>query len=265
MDYQIGFIGAGHMGGALAKSAANVLGNDRVLITNSTKASTDEAAKRLGVTSSDTERILSCCRLIFLGVKPKAIKQVLTDLKPGLLKRPVLLISMAAGVSLSELYNDLGIEKQSFIRMMPNTPVEVGAGMTVWCPGEWATEEDIRLFLECMSATGRLEEMTEPQLDAACALSGCGPAFVYLFLEALADGGVACGLPRAKAMLLAEQTLLGSAEIALKTGKHPGELKDAVCSPGGSTIEGVLSLEQSAFRGNAMSAVIAAYRKTVRK
>lgn len=265
MDYKIGFIGAGHMGGALALAAAKVLGKERVLITNSTSGSTRRAAESLNVTASDMEGIARECRLIFLGVKPGKMEGVIQTLSPLLGEGRVTVISMAAGVTLASLKRYFGNGDIPIIRMMPNTPVEVGEGMTVWCASEAVTGEDEALFLECMAASGRLEEMTEPQLEAAGALSGCGPAFVYLFMEALADGGVACGLPRAKAMLLAEQTLLGSAKIALETGKHPGELKDAVCSPGGTTIEGVLTLEQSAFRGSAMSAVVAAYRKATQK
>ena len=150
------------------------------------------------------------------------------------------------------------------IRIMPNTPVAVGEGMILYDANSTVTDEQIRVFLEGLSAAGCLDRIPERLIDAAGSLSGCGPAFVYLFAEALADGGVECGVPRDKAQLYAAQTLLGAAEMLLATGKHPGELKDAVCSPGGTTIAGVHALENGAFRATVSNAVTAAFEKTAK-
>ena len=146
---------------------------------------------------------------------------------------------------------------------MPNTPASIGEGMILYTCGEGVTSQEQEAFLSAMSGAGRLTALPENLIDAGSAVSGCGPAFVDLFIEALADGGVACGLPRPAAMELAAQMVAGSARLVLESGRHPGELKDAVCSPGGTTIQGVRALEQRGFRGSVMEAVIAAYEKTV--
>ena len=165
--------------------------------------------------------------------------------------RTPLAVTMAAGVELEKFSGYFpGIPA---IRIMPNTPVSVGEGMIFWCAGDGVSDAARGDFLAVMSCAGRLCELPEKQIDAAGALSGCGPAFVYMFIDALADGGVA-----------AVQTVFGSAALARETGKHPGELKDAVCSPGGTTIEGVRTLEERAFRAAVTDAVIAAYEKTAK-
>ena len=147
------------------------------------------------------------------------------------------------------------------ICLMPNTPVAVGAGVVQYY-GVDTTEEELSDFQTLLSAAGMIDRIDPERLNAASAVSGCGPAWVYQFIEALADGGVACGLPRAKAQEYAAQMVLGSAKLVLESGKHPGELKDAVCSPGGSTIQGVRVLEEHGLRGAVMDAVLAAYDKT---
>ena len=145
---------------------------------------------------------------------------------------------------------------------MPNTPAAIGEGMILYC-AEGVEPEEKTAFVDVMQAAGSFDELSESLIDAGSAVSGCGPAFVYPFIEAMADGAVACGLPRAKAQLYAAQTLVGAARLVLESGDHPGALKDAVCSPGGSTIQGVRALEQNGFRSAVMEAVIAAYEKTV--
>ena len=167
---------------------------------------------------------------------------------------------MAAGVSISKLEALLG--DCPIIRIMPNTPVAVGNGMITWCKNALVSKDIEAKFLYLMSDAGALDEIPESMIDAASAVAGCGPAFVYMFIEALADGGVECGLPRDKAILYAARTLSGAADMVMKTGKHPELLKDEVCSPGGSTIEGVHALEASAFRAASADAVISAFEKT---
>ena len=169
---------------------------------------------------------------------------------------------MAAGMTIARI-QELAGGAYPTIRIMPNTPASVGAGMILYAASATVSAEDKTAFLQNMAAAGVLDELSEGLIDAGCAISGCGPAFVDLFLEALADGGVECGLPRDKALLYAAQMVLGSARLALESGTHPAVLKDRVCSPGGSTIVGVHTLESGAFRSTVMNAVSAAYAKTV--
>ena len=168
---------------------------------------------------------------------------------------------MAAGISLNMLSLPLG--KTPTIRIMPNTSAACGKGTMVYTKNETVTESMIEKFRTVMTPSGLLDEIPESLIDAASALSGCGPAFVYMFIEALADGAVACGLPRDKALSYATETVLGAAEMVKATGEHPEALKDKVCSPGGSTIAGVHELDVGGLRGVAQSAVIAAYKKTL--
>ena len=168
---------------------------------------------------------------------------------------------MLAGTSLDRLAELLGAEKK-IIRIMPNTPCAVGKGLTLVSANSRVTAEELADFKALMAESGLLDDLPEHLIDAASAVSGCGPAYAYMFVEALADGAVKCGVPRAKAIRYAAQMLLGSAELVLESGQHPGALKDAVCSPGGSTSAGVAALEDRGFRGAAMAAVEAAYRRT---
>jgi pyrroline-5-carboxylate reductase len=168
---------------------------------------------------------------------------------------------MAAGLTI-ETIQPLSGGAYPVIRMMPNTPITVGAGIITYC-AEGATEEELSAFTALLSDAGTLDPIPEHLIDAASAIAGCGPAFVDLFLEALADGAVACGIPRSKALLYAAQTVEGAAKIARETGEHPGRLKDVVCSPAGSTIQGVRALEKGGMRSAVMEAVIAAYEKNL--
>ena len=205
-----------------------------------------------------------CSRdVIFLGVKPQFLSDTVAEFSSVLKDRKTqpLFISMAAGVALSKLGKMLG-DDAPIIRIMPNTPVSVGEGMILWCANENVTDEQKEFFVKINEKSGMLDYINESLIDAASAVSGCGPAFVYMFIEALADGGVKCGLPRDKALMYAEQTLLGASKLALESGAHPGALKDAVCSPAGSTIEGVRKLENGAFRSSVIEAVNASYERT---
>ena len=251
----IGFIGAGNMGGALATAAAKAVGGAclRIADTNADKAAS--LAATLVAVVADNATVAAECDYIFLGVKPQMMQDMLTDLKPYLNENAVL-ITMAAAIR--EWAGDLPV-----IRIMPNTPVAVGAGMILYAADESVTAEQKAAFATMMARAGRLDEIPEKLMDAGSCVSGCGPAFAYLFIEALADGGVECGLPRAQALDYAAQTVLGAAEMVLQTRRHPGELKDAVCSPGGTTIAGVHALEAGGFRSLAMDAVTAAYDRTL--
>ena len=258
---KIGFIGCGNMGGALARAIRK--DGRRILLANRTPSKAEALAREIGGAVSDNQEIAASCDLIFLGVKPQMMADMLREISPVLQARsaPCVLVTMAAGLSISAILDMVGVNCP-ILRIMPNTPASIGAGMLLYC-ARCVTSDALEEFLELMDGAGRLDLLPEELIDAGSAVSGCGPAFVYLFVEALADGGVACGLPRDKALLYAAQTVLGSAELVLQSGKHPGALKDAVCSPAGTTIQGVRALEQNGFRSAAMEAVLAAYEKTL--
>ena len=252
-----GFLGCGNMGGAIAralsKKTKNIAVSDR-----SGKAK--QLAQELGVAYSDNASIASSCDRIFLAVKPHMMKDMLLPLQDTLAKRKPLLITMAAGLEIRQIEEFAGTHLP-VIRIMPNMPTSVGKGVIPYCANDLVAEDMKVDWLEDMEMCGLLGPLEERLMDAASALSGSGPAYLYLMLEAMADGGVACGLPRAKALDYAAMTMAGAAEIYLSTHTHPGALKDAVCSPGGSTIAGVRVLEERGFRGAAMDCVCAAYAK----
>ena len=257
---KIGFIGCGNMGGALVKAAAKAGYSDEIYICDSFAEKTEALSKELGVHVSDSATIAAECDFIFMGVKPQVIDKAFAEISDILAKRDdCTLVSMAAGVAI-ERFRELSGAKH-IIRIMPNMPVSVGEGVVLASRFE-VDDESAEKFNSIMKCAGIVDWIDEKLIDAGCAISGCGPAYVYMFIEALADGAVSCGLPRDKAMLYAAQTVLGSARSVIESGKHPGKLKDEVCSPGGTTIAGVKALEDGAFRSNAMNAVIAAYEKT---
>lgn len=258
-----GFIGTGNMGGALARAARRRLGGEQILLANRTEAKAAALAKELGASASGNQAIAKSADYIFLGVKPQMMGELLAEIGPVLAKREdrFVLVSMAAGLTIGDMQAALG-KNYPFLRIMPNTPCSIGEGMVLYTPGPGVTEAEERAFLEAMAGAGRFAKIPEKLMDAGSAVAGCGPAFADLFVEALADGGVACGLPRGQALEFAAQMVLGSARLILESGKHPGELKDAVCSPGGTTIQGVRKLEEAGFRGAVMDAVIAAWEKS---
>ena len=258
---EIGFIGCGNMGGAIARAVCQTADPTRVFLADHDAAKAAALAADLGCETAVNEAVFAGCEMIFLGVKPQMMAGVLADAAPVLAARTdrFVLVTMAAGLTIGRIRQMAGGD-YPVIRIMPNTPVAIGMGMIQYC-GCDVTEAEKKEFTSIMRTAGRLDELAEHLIDASSAVSGCGPAYAYQFIEALADGGVACGLPRAKAMEYAAQMLAGSAMMVLQSGKHPGELKDAVCSPGGSTIQGVRVLEQRAFRAAAIDAVIAACEK----
>lgn len=259
-----GFIGTGNMGGALAAAAAKTLPGSAVLLSNRTAAKAEKLAERLNCCAFDSITVAGTAKYIFLGVKPQMAEDLMQELRPVLASRDdrFVLVSMIAGTSIDRIQALAGAE-YPVIRIMPNTPVSIGAGMILYCRSKDVADDEINEFLDGMKAAGRFSPVDEKLIDAGSAVSGCGPAFVDMFIEALADGGVACGLPRKSAVEFAAQMVMGSAQLVLESGKHPGELKDAVCSPGGTTIQGVRTLEKRGFRGAVTDAVIAAYEKTL--
>ena len=258
--FTAGFIGVGNMGGALACAACKT--DKSVLLADGDAAKAAALATQCGCAAGDNAAVASDCRFVFLGVKPQVLGAVVDGLAPILRERDdVVLVSMAAGVSIEKITAMVG-KALPVIRIMPNTPASIGQGMILYTANDLVTDADEADFLALMKAAGAFDRLPEQLIDAGSALSGCGPAFVYLFIEALADGGVECGLPRDKALRYAAQTVLGAADMVLTDGRHPCVLKDAVCSPGGSTIAGVHALEDGAFRGAVMGAVDAAFVRT---
>ena len=265
MKIKFGFIGCGNMGGALAAAVAKSVDPFEIALCDANIEKAAALAESLGCGVALLEQVVQDAEYIFLGVKPQGFEGLFAEIAPILQKRTdkFVLITMAAGISVAAVEKMCG-GNVPVIRIMPNTPVSVGEGMILYTANDAVSEAEIDTFLHALSKAGKLDEIAEDKIDAASALSGCGPAFVYLFAEALADGAVECGLARDKANLYAAQTLLGAATLLLESGKHPGELKDAVCSPGGTTIAGVHALEENSFRSAAMSAVTAAYEKTLK-
>ena len=262
MEKIFGFIGAGNMGGALARAARRKLPGERLLISNRTPEKAEKLAAELDARAVGNAVIAETADYIILAVKPQMMEAVLSEIRPALTFRstPFVLVSMAAGLSVERL-RKLAEGDWPVLRIVPNTPCAIGEGVILYAAGPEVSAEDQELFLDAMSGAGRFVPLAEELFSAGSAVSGCGPAFADLFLEALADGGVACGLPRNVAMELAAQMLIGSARLMLETGKHPGALKDAVCSPGGTTIQGVRALERAGFRYGVIEAVISAWER----
>jgi pyrroline-5-carboxylate reductase len=259
----LGFIGTGKMATALAGgfaragivSAQEILGSDpseaaRATFTKETKART---------TGSNRE-VAKFARVLVLAVKPGQAREVLAEFREDFSADHVL-ISIAAGVTLAQLESALPGGAR-VIRVMPNTPALVGASASAFALGHAARREDAELTQKLMGTVGLAYEVKELLLDGVTGLSGSGPAYIYLVIEALSDGGVAVGLPREMATRLAAQTVLGAGKMVLETGLHPGALKDMVASPGGTTIEGLCELEKGKLRGTLISAVRAAAEKS---
>ncbi len=252
-----GFIGCGNMGGAIAKALSN--NTKDILLADHDTQKAEALAKELGCVSGTNEQAAACER-VYLAVKPQMMKKMLESITPVLQSKKPLLITMAAGLSMEKIEQMAG-GNMPIIRIMPNTPASIGKGMILYCCNDKVDADTEKSFVADLSPAGMIEPLEEKLIDAGSAVSGCGPAFMYQFIEALSDGGVTCGLPRDTATRLAAATMAGAAELLLQTGKHPAALKDAVCSPGGSTIMGVKALENGGLRGAAMNAVIAAYEK----
>lgn len=257
---KIGFIGAGNMGGALAIAAAKAVGGDCLLIADVSAEKAASLAAEIGAVTADNATVAAGCDYIFLGVKPQMMQAMLTDLKPHLNGNAVL-ITMAAGLTTDQIRawaGDLPV-----IRIMPNTPVAVGEGMTLYAATPDVTAAQLEGFVAMMARSGKLCALPESLIDSGCAVSGCGPAFAYLFIEAMAAGGVEKGLSREQSLQLAAQTVLGAAQMVLQTGRDPIALKDAVCSPGGATLQGVAVLERDDLKGIVTAAIDAAYKRTL--
>ncbi|MFO0695617.1 MAG: pyrroline-5-carboxylate reductase [Polyangiales bacterium] len=256
---KIAFLGGGNMATAMIQGllARDTVAKEELFVTEPVEAQRSSLETRFGIrTGTDNRAAVADADVIVLAVKPQVVTHVLVDIRDSV--RPgTLVISIAAGVPIETLQAGLPAGTH-VVRTMPNTPALVGHGATGLAPGRTATEENLALAKTLFDSIGLSVVVPEHMLDAVTGLSGSGPAYVFLFIEALADGGVRSGLPRDAALRLAAQTVLGSARMVLETGKHPGELKDMVTSPGGTTIAGVHALENAGFRGATIDAVKAA-------
>ncbi|XP_037786091.1 pyrroline-5-carboxylate reductase 3-like [Penaeus monodon] len=258
---RIGFIGAGNMAQALAKGMVSAgLTKPQHIIASSPKTDQhllDQMAAIGCSTTHNNAEATAHSDVVVISVKPAVVPRVLHDIKPSVTSARPLVTSVALGVTLATMEGVLPTESR-VIRVMPNTPALVQLGASVFTRGTHATDADATLTHRLLSAVGECDEVPETFLDAITGLSGAGPAYMYLVVEALADGGVKMGLPRPLAQKLAAQTMMGAAKMVMATGKHPGLLKDEVCSPGGCTIQGVHALEKGGIRAAFIDAVHAA-------
>ncbi len=264
------FIGAGNMGGALAEAVCRAKTPESVLIFDPDAEKLKSLSEKFGCLAVSTaEEAVAAAKFVILCVKPKVLPTVLKELLPCFDRcinkgERKVLVSIAAGVKVETIKNILsdGGISLPVIRLMPNTPVMIGKGMVLVMPSKDSLENDTAELIDALSESGKVELFDETLVDAATPVFSCSPAYAYMFIEALADGGVMSGIPRDEAQRFAAQALLGAAAMVLETAKHPGELKDEVCSPGGSTIVGVEQLERGGFRAAVASAVYEAYNKT---
>lgn len=259
---QLGFIGCGNMAKAIIQGiiAKGLVAPENIQGSNSKQATADATAAALGIqTTTSNTQVAGQADIVFLCVKPQQYAAVLSEIAPHLHERQIL-VSIAPGKTLAWLEEQIG-HPAKLVRTMPNTPALVGEGLTTYCPGDLVTPEEVKIVRELLESFGVALEVKESQIDAASAVGGSSPAFTYMFIEALADAGVAEGLTRQQAITIATQAVRGSAKMVQESGKHPSQLKDEVCSPGGSTIVGVHELESGAFGGTVMNAVQATTAK----
>jgi pyrroline-5-carboxylate reductase len=260
---QLGFLGAGKMATALARGfvRAELVTPKDIIASDPQETARKSFAAEIGAkTTKSNADVAKASQVLILATKPDQVAAALAEIK-SVFSKNHLLISIAAGVTLAKLEGALPAGAR-VIRVMPNTPALVGAGASAYALGKSATPEDGKQAGKLLSVVGVAFLVKESLLDAVTGLSGSGPAYVYQFIEALSDGGVAAGLPRDIATRLAAQTVLGGAKMVLETGQHPGALKDQVTSPGGTTIEGLHELEKGRLRAIVMSAVRAATEKS---
>ncbi len=261
---KLGFIGLGNMasamiGGMLKKglvSSQDILGSDV------SEVGRAKAAEQFGIeTCADNKKVAAEADILFFAVKPIFLAQVLGEIT-DVVKDNTIIVSIVAGKSIDFIVQGMGGKARKIVRCMPNTPALVGEGCTGVCASESVTKEELNQVLELLQSFGVAQEVPERLMDAVVAVSGSSPAYVFLFIEAMADAAVAAGMPRNQAYTFAAQAVLGSAKMVLETGKHPGELKDMVCSPGGTTIDAVKVLEQKGFRAAVMEAMEACAEKS---
>ena len=262
--YKFGFLGAGKMGGAILKGISEATGGENVIVYDKNTDHCRKITAELGcIFSGDVETVVKSSEYIVIGVKPQTAKELLAEVGANLAdkKSVPVIVSMMAGTDIGKICDYLGF-KWPVIRIMPNIAATVGSAMTLCCANEYVRAEELDYFVKAMEKSGRIDIVEEKNIDSYSIVTGCGPAWICQIAEALADGQVAIGVPRDRAYLYAAQTLAGTAELLLQEGAVPAVLKDSVCSPGGTTIEGVKALEKGAVRSSVIEAVCEAYKKT---
>ncbi len=252
---QIGFIGLGTMGGALLKGLlAKGVAPAEIVAFDALKVKLEGMADAFGIKAAlDAQSVAMAAKVIFLAVKPQDMKPLLRHIAP-IMKDGQVIDSVAAGIGIKDIEQRFS-SKVGVIRVMPNTPCQVGEGAMALSIGAHVADEDLHQVASWLEALGMVHIVPEKMLDAVTGLSGSGPAYVYLMIEALADGGVLGGMPRAMALEMAAQTVLGAAKMVLETEEHPAVLREMVTSPGGATAAALYSLEQDGFRGAVQKAV----------
>ena len=259
---KIGFIGCGNMGSAMIGGILKkgIFKKEEIIVSNLTEEGSRRSRDKLGVeTTLDNREVVRKAGIIVLAVKPQFYEEVLTEIRDDLTTEHMI-VGIAPGKTLEWLEEKCG-KPLKIVRLMPNTPAQVGEGMTGACVNDRVTEEEKEQIREITESFGRTEFVPERLMDAVGAVSGCSPAFAFMFMEAMADAAVALGMPRKQAYSFAAQAVLGSARMVLETGMHPGELKDMVTSPAGTTIEGVRTLEREGMRSAVFEALIACAEK----
>lgn len=252
----LGFIGCGNMGQAMLGNIikSKTFSPENIIVSRSNEENLKVLREKYNVKiTTDNKEVAEKSDILILAVKPNIYPNIIEEIK-GTIRKETLIISIAAGRSIKNIEELFG-EEIRLIRIMPNTPVLVGEGITAICPNRKASKEDIEETMAILKSFGEVEQIDEKLMDAFIAVAGSSPAYVFMFIEAMADAAVKEGLPRKSAYKMAAQAVLGSAKMVLETEKHPGELKDMVCSPGGTTIEAVLELENRGLRNAVMKAM----------
>ncbi|WP_304406662.1 pyrroline-5-carboxylate reductase [uncultured Clostridium sp.] len=256
MNRKIGIIGCGNMGRAMLSALlkSSDISNDDIIVSTKRENSAEKIRNDFKVkTTLVNSEVAERSNILFLAVKPHFFKEVIEEIKDKI-NNDTIIISIAAGITISQIEEWFGKDIK-LVRTMPNTPALVGEGMSAICPNKNITSDELNYVGKLYNSFGKYEILEEKDFHAFIALCGSSPAYVFMFIEAMADAGVKLGIPRAKAYKLVEQSVLGSAKLALETGKHPGVLKDEVCSPSGTTIDAVIDLERNGLRSTVISAV----------
>lgn len=261
-EKKIGFIGIGNMGSAMAGGIlhSGFAGGGQIIASDSSAAALEAAAAKLPIGAApDNAAVAEESDVLFLAVKPDMLRAVISQIREHI-KDGCVIVSIAAGQTIAAIEAAFGKEVR-LVRAMPNTPALAGEAMSALCPNQNVTEEELKEIVDIFTCFGKAEVVPESLMDAVTGVSGSSPAYVYLFIEAMADAAVAEGMPRGQAYRFAAQSVYGAAKMVLESGEHPAVLKDAVCSPGGTTIEAVAALEKAGFR----DAVITAQRACSQK
>jgi len=264
MSIKLGFIGAGNMASAIiggAYASGKFLG-ENIFVSNKSKEKLEKLATEYKICPSDNVSVAEVADVIFLCVKPNTYDEVIAEISE-VVTADKIVVAIAAGKTLEYLHGAFG-GVPKIVRAMPNTPSLVGEGMTAVCPAKNVPKEDANLVLDIFSSIGKAEFLSEALFDAFTGVAGSSPAYIFMFIEAMADAGVAHGLPRDLAMRFSAQAVLGAAQMVISTGTHPGTLKDAVCSPGGATISAVAKLEQEGLRNAVIQGVTACVEKSIK-